>query len=75
MTTPSIKEQLLHELDKLTPQQQQHLLDVARRLQTSSLPAGTPGEVLLSHMDDFQFAPGAVDDMMRVIDEGCERID
>jgi hypothetical protein len=71
----SIREQLIHELDKLSPEQQEHLLDVARRLQTTALPSGTPGNVLLEHMDRFEFAPGAVDEMMRVIEEGCERVD
>jgi len=41
----------------------------------STLPPGTPGDVLLAHMDDFVFAPGAVDEMMKAIEEGCEQID
>jgi|tagenome__1003787_1003787.scaffolds.fasta_scaffold17799021_2 hypothetical protein len=69
----SLKEEIIDQVDKLTPEQQQALLDYAQRLQ--SLPAGTPGEVLLEHMNDFDFAPGEVDEMMRAIEEGCERID
>jgi hypothetical protein len=69
----SVKEQIARQVDKLTPEQQQALLDYAERLQ--SLPAGTPGEVLLEHMSDFNFEPGEVDEMMRAIEEGCERID
>ncbi len=71
----SVKEQIIHELDRLTPEQQEQLLDIARRLQKSGLPEGTPGGVLLAHMDQFQFAPGAVDAMMKIIEEGSERID
>jgi len=26
-------------------------------------------------MDEFEFAPGAVDEMMRAIEDGCEGID
>lgn len=75
MSSVSLKDQIIHELDKLTSAQQEQLLDMARRLQQSPLPPGTSGNVLLAHMDDFQFAPGAVDEMMRAIDAGCERID
>ena len=69
----SVKEQIVKQLDELTAEQQQVLLDYARRLQT--LPSGTPGKVLLEHMKDFDFEPGEVDDMMRAIEESCERID
>ncbi|MBZ0284384.1 MAG: hypothetical protein K8L97_26835 [Anaerolineae bacterium] len=71
----SIKQQIITELDKLTDKQQEQLLNVARQLQYSSLPPGTPGEVMLAYMDNFEFTPGAVDEMMRIIEEGCERID
>ncbi len=73
MAALSVKEQLVREVDRLSPEQQQALLDYAQRLQ--NLLAGTPGEVLLEHINDFDFAPGEVDDMMRAIEEGCERID
>ena len=69
----SLKEQIIHELDKLTPVQQKRLLNEAKRLLKSTLPDGTPGEVLLAHMDKFEFAPGAVDEMMRFIEEDCEK--
>ncbi len=72
MTTTSVKEQIVRQLDKLTSEQQEALLDYARRLQT--MPAGTPGSVLLEHMKDFVFEPGEVDEMMRAIEESCERI-
>ena len=75
MATPTVKEQIIDELDRLTPSQQAHLLGVARQLQRTPLPPGTPGEVLIEHMDRFTFAPGALDEMMRAIEEDCERID
>ncbi len=62
----SIKQQIITELDKLTDEQQQQLLNVAKELQHSS---GTPGEVMLAYMDKFTFAPGAVDEMMQIIEE------
>lgn len=34
---------------------------------------GTPGEVLLERMGTFDFAPGAVDQMMAAIEEAFER--
>jgi len=73
--TESLKNQIIHELDRLTYAQQELLLDIARRLQQSLLPPGTPGDVLLAHMDEFEFAPGAVDEMLHVIEDGCEGID
>lgn len=70
----SIKEQLANEVDRLTPAQQQVLLDYAKRLRgTSSV--GTSGDQLLDYMNSFQFEPGAVDEMMKVIEEDCERVD
>lgn len=75
MSALSVREQLIHELDKLTPEQQEHLLDIARRIQQSKLPPGTPGDLLLARMESFNFAPGEVDTMMRAIEENCERID
>lgn len=75
MSAASLKEQIMYELDRLTREQQEQLLDMARRLQGSVLPSGTSGNVLLAHMDGFDFAPGAVDEIMRAIDDNCEEID
>lgn len=73
MASVSLKEQIVRELDRLTQEQQERLLAVAKRLQKSVLPPGTPGEVLIDYMDQFEFAPGEVDVMMRVINENCEK--
>ena len=75
MSAVSLRNQLIHELDRLSHSQQEQLLDIARRLQQSTLPPGTPGDTLLVHMDNFEFVPGSVDEMMLAIEEGCERID
>jgi hypothetical protein len=69
MTAASLKVQIIHELDRLTPDQQEQLLDITRRLQQASLPPGTSGQILLERMNDFDFAPGAVDEMMLAIEE------
>ncbi len=71
----ALREQLLAEFEHLTPDQQAHLLGVARVLRQSHLPPATPGEVLLAAQDRFTFAPGEVEAMMQAIEEGCENID
>ncbi len=71
----SVKEQLINQIDRLTEEQQQDLLNYALRLQQSTLPPGTPGEVLLELAERLDFDPDDLAEMMRVIDEDCERID
>ena len=75
MNSIPIKEQILQEVEKLNPQQQKQLLQVARQMQQSTLPLGTPGEVLLADLERYHFEPGELDEMMRVIEEETERID
>ena len=72
--TASLTQQILNQLDKLTPEQQQQVLDFAYSLRTA-LPPGTPGDVLLKRMDSFEFGPGDLDEIAQAIEEGCERID
>lgn len=71
----SVREQLIEQLNQLTPGQQAQLLMVARQLHQSSLPPGTPGEVLLAARHKFHFEPGDVDEMMAIIEEGTTNID
>ena len=71
----SIREQIIQQIDYLTPDQQSHLLAVARQLHQSQLPPGTSGDALLSAQGRFSFAPGDVDAMMQTIEEGCGNID
>lgn len=69
----AVKDEIMHELEHLTPEQQQRLLDFSRELRgISVLPPGTPGELLLAKMDQFQFEPGDVDEMMQFIEAECE---
>jgi len=75
MSTQSVKDQIMHELDRLTQEQQEHLLAVARRLQTSPLPPGVPGEVLIQRRHEFDFTPEDLEEVSRAIEEDCERID
>ncbi len=66
----SLREQIIQQIDYLTPDQQAHLLAVARQLHQSLLPPGTSGDALLAARDRFAFAPGDVDEMMQAIEEG-----
>lgn len=72
MVMPAIKEQILYDLDRLSPEQQKRAAELVHGL-ISPLPKGTPGRELL------RFA-GTLDDesarqMMEAIEEGCERVD
>ena len=68
----SVKEQIIHELDNLTPEQQQQVLDLARELQ-GALPPGIPGEVLLARAREINFDPEDLKEIADAIEEGCER--
>lgn len=51
----SVKEQLLHQIDNLTPEQQKQVLDYTLQLQQSKLPPGTPGRVLVERARKINF--------------------
>jgi len=74
MTEPSIKQQILDDLDRMSPELQGRAHDLIHGLAASDSRAeGTPGKDLL------RFA-GILDEegareIERVIDEGCERVD
>jgi|FLYN01.1.fsa_nt_gi hypothetical protein len=75
--TPSVKEQLLNEFDKLSPEQQQRVLEFTRSLR-STLPPGTPGEVLIELAKELNFDPQDLAEMQAAIEDpetGCEKID
>lgn len=72
MARAAIKQQILSDLDRLSPEQQQQAVEFVRGLARQSLP-GVAGRALL------RFA-GTLDDestreMLEAIDEGCERVD
>lgn len=75
MAAVSLRDEILRQLEQLSAEQQQRVLDYARSLAQSELPPGTPGEVLLEHIGTFKFAPGALDEIAQAIEEDCERID
>jgi hypothetical protein len=72
MIDSSLREELLKEMDGLTPAMQRRVLDFARAL-VEATPRGTPGNELL------QFAgimtPSEADEFLRRIEEDCERVD
>ena len=76
MSTPSLKEQIIAELDNLSPEQQRQMLEYARGLgQRSTLPPGIPGEVFIARAKEINFAPEDLEEIARIIEEDCERID
>jgi len=69
---PAVKQQILIDLDRLSPEQQKRAAELVHGL-VSPLPKGTPGRELL------RFA-GTLDDesareMIAAIEEECERVD
>lgn len=74
MATPSLKEQLLSEFEKLTPEQQARVVEFTRGLQ-STLPPAIPGEVLLERAREINFDPEDLAEIAAAIEESCERID
>ena len=72
MVLPAVKEQILNDRDRLSPELQRRAADLVHGL-VSPLPKGTSGRELL------RFA-GTLDDesareMNEAIEQGCERVD
>ncbi len=72
MVLSVIKQQILNDLDQLSPEMQRRAADLVHRL-VSPLPKGASGRDLL------RFA-GTLDDesareMIEAIEQGCERVD
>jgi hypothetical protein len=69
---PTAKEQILSDLDRLSPEEQQRAAELVHRLVTP-LPKGASAEDLLrvaGTLDDQ-----AAREMMQAIEDGCERVD
>ncbi len=69
---PAIKEQILNDLNRLSPEQQKRAADLVHGL-VSPLPKG-------ASVEDLMKVAGTLDDesareMMAAIEEGCERVD
>ncbi len=75
MTVSTVKEEIISQLDELSLEQQQRVLDFARKIKAESQPESTSGDTLLAYMDTFQFEPGDLEEIAQAIEEGCERID
>lgn len=74
MSQPSIKQQILDDLDRLSPELQRRALELVRGLARSTArPEGTPGKDLLPFVGILDEAAAA--QMERIIEDGCERID
>lgn len=72
----SLREKLLSEFDKLSPAQQERVLEFARTLR-STLPPGTRGEALIELAKELDFDPQDLKEMRAAIEDtvaGCEKI-
>ena len=72
MVMPAIKEQILDDLDRLSPDQQKRAAELVHGL-VSPLPKG-------ASIEDLMKVAGTLDDesareMLGAIEEGCERVD
>lgn len=72
MVDPAIKEQILSDLDRLSPEQQTRAAELVRSLVSLQLP-GTPGKDLLRFAGILD--PESAREMMEAIEEACERVD
>ena len=72
MVVASVKEQILSDLGRLSPEQQQRAAELVHGLVTP-LPKGASVEDLLSVAGTLD--PGAAREMMQAIEEGCGRLD
>ncbi len=72
MVLPAVKDQILQDLDQLSPEQQKQAAELVHGL-VSQLPKG-------ASIEDVMQLAGSLDDqsareMMEAIEEGCERVD
>jgi hypothetical protein len=71
----SLKDEILHELDKLSVEQQREILKLAKSLQHVTRPVGIPGKVLIARAREISFDPEDLAEIAKAIEEDCERID
>ena len=72
MVLPAVKDQILSDLDRLSPEEQERAAKLVHGL-VSPLPRGASVEDLLSVASTLD--PESAKEMMAVIDEECERVD
>lgn len=70
MISPTIKTQILKDLERLSPEQQKRAAELVRGL-VSPRPKGTPGRDLLRFAGTLDHRSAR--EMMEAIEEGCER--
>jgi hypothetical protein len=75
MVTASLKEQIISQLDDLTPEQQQQVLDFTQRLRHATPPGGISGDELWERAHTTGFSSDDLAEIAQAIEEGCERID
>jgi hypothetical protein len=66
---PTIREQIIEQVDRLDDPQRRQVLDFARRLAT---PSGTPGTSLMHFIGSID--PTDLEVMSEAIQEGCEKV-
>ena len=71
MISPALEKELLEQLDKLAPAQQQQVLSFARSL-VQARPRGVPGRELLGFAGTI--LPDDLAAMAQAIEDGCEQI-
>jgi hypothetical protein len=72
MISPSMRDEVFRELEKLDAADQERVMDFVRALRSAE-PHGTPGSELTRFAGIL--SKGSVDEMMAAIEDGCERID
>ncbi len=74
MDKPLLEEEILNVLHRLKPEEQQQVLDFARNLPGSNRPRGVSASQLFKLAEGL-FEHSDVEEMMKAIEEDCERID
>jgi hypothetical protein len=72
MVNPTIKEQILSDLDRLSPEEQARAAEFVHSL-ASQTPKGIPGRDLRRFAGILD--PESAREMIEAIEEGCERVD
>ena len=72
MLQTTVRDKIINRLDALTVEQQQKILEIMESMDARP-PVGVPGSSLLHYAGTL--SKEEADEMMRVIEEECERID
>ncbi|HEY0781053.1 MAG TPA: hypothetical protein VGE98_01255 [Thermoanaerobaculia bacterium] len=72
MVDPAVKEQILKDLERLSPFEQARAAELVHEL-VAPTPRGIPGRELLRFSGTFDSQ--ALREMSEAIEEGCERVD